>query len=86
MMRAFDGFGGLYLLFSKNTLGLPAFGSVCCAHAIPSETKTTSENRIQLGGVYGGSSYSLQLEAIQFRDQSLDALLAVNLDEALFLV
>ena len=26
------------------------------------------------------------LEAIQFRDQSLDALLAVNLDEALFLV
>src|SRR6266852_5163896 len=86
MVRALDGFGGLYLLFSKNTLGLPVLGSVCCAQAIPSVVNKRRETEYSLAVFMADLATSLHLEPIQFRDQPLEALLAVNLNQPLFLV
>src|SRR5260370_39830032 len=86
MVRALDGLGGLYLLFSKNTLGLPVLGSVCCAQPIPRVVNKSRETEYSLAVFMVDLATSLHSEAIQFRDQPLDALLAVNLDQPLFFV
>src|SRR5258708_39795102 len=86
MVRALDGLGGLYLLFYRNTLGLPVFGSVCCAKAVPRESNKARETEYSLAVFMVDLATSLHSEAIQFRDQPLDALLAVNLDQPLFFV
>src|SRR5260370_39900782 len=86
MVRALEGLGGLYLLFSRNTLGLPVFGSVCCAQPIPRESKRVRGTGYSLAVFMVDIATSLQSEAIQFPDQSLDALLCAKLDQPLFFV